>query len=580
MVLLSFLMYSGRSADNEKTLCAGVAFHASEEISAAVQRYAETGSALRVALERNPSLDEGAIRAISSSILRSMPFVTGVSTAPSAIVRYHFPEAGNESLIGHDLLSNPERRDSLTRAVELRTPVVSGPFESVEGSSALFLRYPVFSGEKLWGFTSLTIDFDAMIDTFGLDRHYPGFSFAFSDEAGYGVAQDVVLPGATWQIRVKPSRGWAALDPFLYVMLLAGLAGAALLFISFRARAGGEGGHAEPGLSKGGRSVPGPAVPAPRDRAARTENLSALEVAVRAAREMGPTASPESATLGERAPAAPVQSLPSADSSSVDGARVAGASADSPQPLESAAKTGDAPEAPMAAAGPIPENESPSRKGREVKFLGPDVKGQLYMPDILFQGDPSLLFAASAKDRTSAQPAQQPLPRPEKSATSSSIEPQGQESPRHPGPKPAGQRPVYPAARRQEFLFSLEEEPVKAEVAILVVDDSEANRDIVGRMLSLRGYKADFAASGEAAIELCANRHYSIIFMDCFMPGMDGYRTSSLLRAAHPEAGATIVGLSARVGDQELERCKKAGMDDLLAKPFTLKQLLAHIEKR
>jgi len=121
---------------------------------------------------------------------------------------------------------------------------------------------------------------------------------------------------------------------------------------------------------------------------------------------------------------------------------------------------------------------------------------------------------------------------------------------------------------------------VKAEGARLVVDDSEANRDIVGRMLSLRGYKADFAASGEAAIELCANRHYSIIFMDCFMPGMDGYRTSSLLRAAHPEAGATIVGLSARIGDQELERCKKAGMDDLLAKPFTLKQLLAHIEKR
>jgi len=569
MVLLSFLMFSGRSADNEKTLCAGVAFHASEEISTAVQRFTETGSALRAALERNPSLDESAIRAISSSILRSMPFVTGVSTAPSAIVRYHFPEAGNESLIGHDLLSNPERRDSLTRAVELKTPVVSGPFESVDGGKMLFLRYPVFSGEKLWGFTSLTIDFDAMIDAFGLDRHYPGFSFAFSDEAGYGVAQDVVLPGATWQIRVKPSRGWAALDPFLYVLFLAGLAGAVLLFLSFRARAGGGGGHAEPGFSKGSGSVSRPTVPAPRDRAARTENLSALEVAVRAAREMGPTASSESATLGEQAPAAPVQSPPSADSSP----------ADLPQPHESAAKTGDEPAAPMA-AGPIPENESPSRKGREVKFLGPDVKGQLYMPDILFQGDPSLLFAASAKDRTSAQPAQQPLPRPEKSATSSSIDPQGQESPRHPGPKPAGQRPAYPNVRRQEFLFSLEEEPVKAEVAILVVDDSEANRDIVGRMLSLRGYKADFAASGEAAIELCANRHYSIIFMDCFMPGMDGYRTSSLLRAAHPEAGATIVGLSARVGDQELEHCKKAGMDDLLAKPFTLKQLLAHIEKR
>lgn len=214
------------------------------------------------------------------------------------------------------------------------------------------------------------------------------------------------------------------------------------------------------------------------------------------------------------------------------------------------------------------------RNGKEVTFKGPAVKGQLYMPEFVFE------------DEVHEEPLHETKPEEPRSESHPEPKPEPRREPK-PEPKPEPRSPAYekplrpaPAAlKKQDFLFSIEEEKPKAAMPILVVDDSGANRDIMGRMLSLRGYKADFAASGEEALALCASTRYSVIFMDCFMPDMDGYKTASLLRAGHPDMRATIVGMSARVGTQELERCMQSGMDDLMAKPFTLKDLLSHIEK-
>jgi hypothetical protein len=101
----------------------------------------------------------------------------------------------------------------------------------------------------------------------------------------------------------------------------------------------------------------------------------------------------------------------------------------------------------------------------------------------------------------------------------------------------------------------------------------------MGRMLSLRGYSADFASSGEEALIKAGQQSYGIVFMDCFMPVMDGYQTSTALRTRFPGSAMRIVGISARIGDQEAARCSQAGMDALLAKPFTLKELQATLEK-
>jgi CheY-like chemotaxis protein len=121
--------------------------------------------------------------------------------------------------------------------------------------------------------------------------------------------------------------------------------------------------------------------------------------------------------------------------------------------------------------------------------------------------------------------------------------------------------------------------PKRRLLSILVVDDSEANRDIMDHMIKSYGHKLDLAASGEDALALCKTQSYDIVFMDCFMPGLDGYKTTQEIRSESSSADARIIGMSARLGEQELRRCLDAGMDDLLAKPFTLKEVGEIIQK-
>ena len=191
-------------------------------------------------------------------MLSLAPFVTGVSVAPSALVRYHFPVKDGESLVGHDLLSNPERRDALTLAMEQKAPVFSGPFESLDGGSVLFLRYPVFNSGKFWGFVSLTLDFDSLMEPWIGKDSYPGFAFALSAEErpasaaqkggsavdgkgggafGIMIAGEIAafrqgvasaplnLQGLAWRLYVLPAGGWLALSPALYFLGVAAVNG-------------------------------------------------------------------------------------------------------------------------------------------------------------------------------------------------------------------------------------------------------------------------------------------------------------------------------------------------------------------
>ena len=578
IVIVSFTAFSERLRASEKALCTSVAFHASEEVSASMARLIESGGSLSDGLGSNPVPEKGYVQAVSEKILRASPSVTGVSVAPSAIVKYHFPENGNESLIGHDLLSNPERRDSLTRAAELKTALVSGPFESVDGGSFLFVRYPVFSRDKLWGFVSLTIDFVKLFESFNLESHYPGIRFAISGSpeavatgepeqapvdrflggaaAAWnkgGVSQKISLPGAEWRIHVMPFRGWTLVDPYLYILFGAGLTASVILFFVFYSRdrtrkvkTGNKESWLETSVKVAGR-----------DDLTRGERAANGKKTVREdkAANGGKTALGDGAAKVVQVPEKVGTSSRNMDTGG-DEAQIAATILPAAASVEESPRRFDQ-EPAMGSLFPGLADIA-KHGGRELRFRGPAVKGELYMPE------------ASASARM--------LPLLQDAVTEERPHPSPSEPKATPESRAASVSAVPPP--KQEFLFSLEEEPSREDCAILVVDDSDANRDIMGRMLSLRGYHADFAGSGEEAISLCERRRYNIIFMDCFMPDMDGYKTCAAIREKAPGSGAKIIGMSARIGEQELRRCRDAGMDELLAKPFTMKQMLAHLDKR
>ena len=107
---------------------------------------------------------------------------------------------------------------------------------------------------------------------------------------------------------------------------------------------------------------------------------------------------------------------------------------------------------------------------------------------------------------------------------------------------------------------------------ILVVDDDQTNLMLAKAILMRLGYEAQFAASGEEALELYSRQPvFDIVLMDINMPGMNGYKASQLLR----EKGckAKIIALTANDGDEIELRSEQSGMDGFLLKPINIKSL-------
>jgi CheY-like chemotaxis protein len=110
-----------------------------------------------------------------------------------------------------------------------------------------------------------------------------------------------------------------------------------------------------------------------------------------------------------------------------------------------------------------------------------------------------------------------------------------------------------------------------------VVEDSEINLEVARAMLGYHGVTPTVAQDGLAALRLVEAEAFDIIFMDCMMPGIDGYETVRRIRRLEAEQGrahaATVVALTANVSESDVRRCLEAGMDDFLAKPVTLQTI-------
>ena len=112
---------------------------------------------------------------------------------------------------------------------------------------------------------------------------------------------------------------------------------------------------------------------------------------------------------------------------------------------------------------------------------------------------------------------------------------------------------------------------------VLVVEDSPVNQEVVSAMLDYFGIVPDLASDGYDALERVAAQHYDIIFMDCMMPGLDGYETVRRIRRLEAEGArsprSVVIALTANGGESDLEQCMSVGMDDFLAKPLSLQSL-------
>jgi signal transduction histidine kinase/CheY-like chemotaxis protein/HPt (histidine-containing phosphotransfer) domain-containing protein len=113
-----------------------------------------------------------------------------------------------------------------------------------------------------------------------------------------------------------------------------------------------------------------------------------------------------------------------------------------------------------------------------------------------------------------------------------------------------------------------------AEFHLLVADDNIVNQRVAAHMLKRLGCKVDFAMTGHVAIVMHAEKNYDLIFMDCQMPGLDGYDATARIRLSeNPGKHVPIIALTAHAIQGEREKCLAAGMDDYMSKPIRMHML-------
>ena len=114
--------------------------------------------------------------------------------------------------------------------------------------------------------------------------------------------------------------------------------------------------------------------------------------------------------------------------------------------------------------------------------------------------------------------------------------------------------------------------------SVLVVEDNDAVRDAMCRLLKHHGMAVDHADSGLTALEKLKDQHYDVMLVDVEMPDMGGLELAETLRQMN-QLNLKIIGVSAGAVGDDRQACLNAGMDDHLAKPFKVDHMLDKIRQ-
>jgi len=114
---------------------------------------------------------------------------------------------------------------------------------------------------------------------------------------------------------------------------------------------------------------------------------------------------------------------------------------------------------------------------------------------------------------------------------------------------------------------------------ILVVEDTEDNRQIIRDLLTSAGYDIVEAVTGEEGVAMAAKHRPDLILMDMQLPVLDGYEATRRIKANPELATIPVIAVTSYALTGDEAKTREAGCNAYVAKPFSPRQLLAIVRE-
>ncbi|WP_203258212.1 response regulator [Hyunsoonleella ulvae] len=148
----------------------------------------------------------------------------------------------------------------------------------------------------------------------------------------------------------------------------------------------------------------------------------------------------------------------------------------------------------------------------------------------------------------------------------------------------------YFSLQMQKTLNVIEEPPKEVPIllnkydykfSVLVAEDNKMNQKVLRFLLEQHGAECTFVTNGLDAVNLYKVINFDMVFMDIYMPKINGYEATKIIKNSdkYQKNNIPIVAVSASAFDEDIKKAKVAGVDEFLAKPIDSKKLNSVLRK-
>jgi two-component system cell cycle response regulator DivK len=112
---------------------------------------------------------------------------------------------------------------------------------------------------------------------------------------------------------------------------------------------------------------------------------------------------------------------------------------------------------------------------------------------------------------------------------------------------------------------------------ILLIEDTEDNRQLIRDLVTSVGYELLEAEDGQSGVDMALQHHPDLILMDIQLPVLDGYEASRRIKADPNLRHVPIIAVTSYALSGDEAKARQAGCDGYVTKPFSPRQLLSKI---